>query len=91
MKIDEVLVTVSRNRQVDQAHSKFMEVFSQLMQSFPEYDQDKLLDLESGMNAIFNLGCEFAYEVGLKNGRRMPDVGTKRTHMDRFANIGRVQ
>lgn len=71
MKIDEVLVTVSRNRQVDQAHSKFMETLNEMLSSFPESEQDKLLDLEFCMNAGFNLACEAAYKVGLKNGRRI--------------------
>lgn len=70
-RVDSVVLAISKKVAIDQRHRKFMEFLNQLMVSLPESDQDKLLDFESNMNEIFNLGCQSAYQHGLREGRRM--------------------
>ena len=67
---DAVEIEIEQEPAVVDNHSEFMQAYKEIAAALPEAFHEKLMDLESGFNTAFILGCSFAYKKGLQDGVR---------------------
>ena len=67
-RLDEIELAIEQEPAVVQVHQSFMCAFRSVAASIPDDQKENLLDLEAGMNAMFVLGCSYAYKMGLQDG-----------------------